>query len=276
MTDSHNACSAGSAPVLTERLIQAAVDYEQGRCSSRELAEARAAVEAAIPADAQSVGVQAALDFDVEDYVRDYEFRGEGGDYKPTEAEQEVLIDAIHGVLAALFDKPAKPPAATVDLHCLQCGATDDVGILCQRCRKPLSRCSAGNGDAEAKAVNLHSALSSLLESYLDLRKDTNSEPTFESENDPDKRAERALFDNRPLADWETSAATLNEPQAALDRVSAHAAAQAIVDYTDNNLSMLDACDGPTAKAQELFEQAKALRDRLALSLPRPQSRSGE
>jgi hypothetical protein len=37
-----------SAAILTERLIQAAVDYEAGRCSKREMAEARAAVEAAI------------------------------------------------------------------------------------------------------------------------------------------------------------------------------------------------------------------------------------
>lgn len=34
--------------LLTERLIQAAVDYETGRCSRRELSEARAAVEAAM------------------------------------------------------------------------------------------------------------------------------------------------------------------------------------------------------------------------------------
>lgn len=37
-----------NAAVLAERLIQAAVDYEAGRCSKREMAEARAAVEAAI------------------------------------------------------------------------------------------------------------------------------------------------------------------------------------------------------------------------------------
>lgn len=40
--------SSGCATSLTERLIQAAVDYESGRCSRRELSEARAAVEAAI------------------------------------------------------------------------------------------------------------------------------------------------------------------------------------------------------------------------------------
>lgn len=37
-----------NAAVLAERLIQAAADYESGRCSKREMAEARAAVEAAI------------------------------------------------------------------------------------------------------------------------------------------------------------------------------------------------------------------------------------
>lgn len=36
------------AASLTERLIQAAVDYETGRCSRRELSEARSAVEAAM------------------------------------------------------------------------------------------------------------------------------------------------------------------------------------------------------------------------------------
>jgi hypothetical protein len=59
--------------------------------------------------------------------------------------------------------------------------------------------------DAETAAVNLHRELRALLDSYLELRKDTNSEPTFESEHDPDKRAERALYNHRPLADWETS-----------------------------------------------------------------------
>lgn len=38
----------GNAASLTEKLIQAAVDYESGRCSRRELSEARAAVEAAL------------------------------------------------------------------------------------------------------------------------------------------------------------------------------------------------------------------------------------
>ena len=42
------------ATSLTEKLIQAAVDYESGRCSRRELSEARAAVEAAILAAAQA------------------------------------------------------------------------------------------------------------------------------------------------------------------------------------------------------------------------------
>lgn len=46
MTDNHS--SAESATALTERLIQAAVDYESGRCSRRQLSEARAAVEAAM------------------------------------------------------------------------------------------------------------------------------------------------------------------------------------------------------------------------------------
>jgi len=40
--------NASPPAFLTERLIQAAVDYESGRCSQRELSEARAAVELAI------------------------------------------------------------------------------------------------------------------------------------------------------------------------------------------------------------------------------------
>lgn len=45
--------SAGNGAALTERLIQTAVDYESGRCGKREMAEARAAVEAAITAAPQ-------------------------------------------------------------------------------------------------------------------------------------------------------------------------------------------------------------------------------
>jgi hypothetical protein len=57
--------------------------------------------------------------------------------------------------------------------------------------------------DAERKAYNLHVALSDLLRHYTELLKDTDSWPTFESPNDPDNVAGRALFDNAPLADWE-------------------------------------------------------------------------
>ncbi|HMI56396.1 MAG TPA: hypothetical protein VK494_09425 [Gemmatimonadaceae bacterium] len=45
-----------NAAALTERLIQAAVDYESGRCGQRELSEARAAIESVIPDVAQAVG----------------------------------------------------------------------------------------------------------------------------------------------------------------------------------------------------------------------------
>jgi hypothetical protein len=54
----------------------------------------------------------------------------------------------------------------------------------------------------ERKAFNLHVAMTRLLESYKHLQKDTNSEPLFE--DDVVDRAGRALFENRPLADWET------------------------------------------------------------------------
>lgn len=39
---------SADAAFLTEKLIQAAVDYEAGRCNRRELSQARAVVEAAI------------------------------------------------------------------------------------------------------------------------------------------------------------------------------------------------------------------------------------
>lgn len=67
--------------------------------------------------------------------------------------------------------------------------------------------------DAEIKAYNLHYALRALVIDYQELVKDTNSEPTFESDGDADKMAERALYDNMPLADWEppTPAVASNE-----------------------------------------------------------------
>lgn len=57
--------------------------------------------------------VQRQIKFEVEDYVRDYEFRGDGGDYKPTEAEQEVLIDAIHGAIHQLEQRIPTEPQPT-------------------------------------------------------------------------------------------------------------------------------------------------------------------
>lgn len=36
----------------------------------------------------------------VADYVRDYEFRGDGGDYTPSEPERALLEDAINGFIA--------------------------------------------------------------------------------------------------------------------------------------------------------------------------------
>lgn len=57
---------------------------------------------------------------------------------------------------------------------------------------------------AETKASNLHRELSYLLGAYQQLVKDTNSEPVF-GKGDVIERTEKALFDNRPLADWEVS-----------------------------------------------------------------------
>jgi hypothetical protein len=55
----------------------------------------------------------------------------------------------------------------------------------------------------ERKAFNLHAAMTRLLDQYKRLQKETNSEPLFENSVVDD--AERALFNNRPLADWETT-----------------------------------------------------------------------
>lgn len=55
---------------------------------------------------------------------------------------------------------------------------------------------------AQTKAYRLHAALSSLLQDHKRLIWDTNSEPTF-GEPGAVIEVERALYDNRPLADWE-------------------------------------------------------------------------
>jgi hypothetical protein len=61
--------------------------------------------------------------------------------------------------------------------------------------------------NAETKAVNLHKALSALLERYRELLKDTDREPLF-SQDIGVTLAEAALYDNRPLADWEVTTVT--------------------------------------------------------------------
>jgi|SRR5882672_1795707 len=59
----------------------------------------------------------------------------------------------------------------------------------------------------------------------------------------------------------------------ALDHTAAAKAAEAIFDYTDNNLTMFDATDCPSEKAQQLYEAAKILRDMFRgdwLAIPAP------
>jgi len=36
----------------------------------------------------------------IAEYIEEYEFRGDGGDYSPSERERLLIADAIHGVLA--------------------------------------------------------------------------------------------------------------------------------------------------------------------------------
>lgn len=77
-----------------------------------------------------------------------------------------------------------------------------------------------------------------------------------------------------PMAMWSKPSGAVDIPlyrdvaQAVPDREGAAAAAEAICDYTDNNLTMMDACDMDTSKAAELHEAAKRLRDMLAPSVP--------
>lgn len=47
-------------------------------------------------------------DFDVSAYVEGYEFRGDGGDYQPNAMEQELLIDAISGVIGSIDEAMLK------------------------------------------------------------------------------------------------------------------------------------------------------------------------
>ncbi len=53
-------------------------------------------------------------DFNVEEYVADYEFRADEGSYSPTENERVLLIDAIHGAFseAGLSLAPTAPVEA--------------------------------------------------------------------------------------------------------------------------------------------------------------------
>jgi hypothetical protein len=109
----HDAQPAKNAPVLTERLIQAAVDYEQGRCSSRELAEARAAVEAAMPGAAQPTRMASgdwAQLLTLRDVMKTAYKRG--GDRLMSVWERD--LNAIEAAIMIL-DKAARPPAAPVD-----------------------------------------------------------------------------------------------------------------------------------------------------------------
>lgn len=66
--------------------------------------------------------------------------------------------------------------------------------------------------ESEIKAYNLHVELEALLYSYNKLVKGTNSEPTF-GEDVNATRAGRALYDNRPLADWEPPTSTVSSQQ---------------------------------------------------------------
>lgn len=66
-------------------------------------------------AGVDAVAVKALLNFDVREYVDEYEFRGDAGDYQPTERERVLLEDAIAGVVGSIHDaiRSALTPAPT-------------------------------------------------------------------------------------------------------------------------------------------------------------------
>jgi hypothetical protein len=83
--------------------------------------------------------------------------------------------------------------------------------------------------------------------------------------SDPwENQADSTREGHRNTARKLVEAGLAGDGQGTLDRKGAAAAAEAICDYTDNNLTMMDACDMDTSKAKELFEAAKRLRDMLA------------
>jgi hypothetical protein len=89
-------------PGLPEQLRGMAREYMETMDEAQAdvlIRAAKALEEARHPAPATADKLRA---FDVEGYVEDYEFRGDEGDYTPTEDEKGLLIDAIHSVLAAL------------------------------------------------------------------------------------------------------------------------------------------------------------------------------
>jgi len=236
----HNDRSAESAAALTERLIQAAVDYELGRIGGPAFTAARTAVERAIGAPAQPVAwrcrsfVEPDWDYDVEPLAADDLARQDEG------FEEQPLY-------------AAQPPAAPVEddeLIGLNARLSDALAEIRLLKTEILHRgSSAGNADAVT-----------LLQARYVLR---------------DLHHKHPDCGYGKMADA-CEAAALNEPQAPQDHAGAHRLAELITDYADNNLSMFDACDMPSDKAKELYEQAKALRDRLASSLSRPHLSCGE
>lgn len=84
------------------------------------------------------------------------------------------------------------------------------------------------------------------------------------------------------LKDAAITAALAQGPDTSTDRTSmdargAAAAAEAICDYADNNLSMFEACcEEDPVKARELYEAAKRLRDLFAGPVSSPVQTKGE
>jgi hypothetical protein len=85
------------------------------------------------------------------------------------------------------------------DAHC-KCDPSKREG-------KTTSLAGVAPGPSDIKALNLHKALRELLIEHKDLIKDTNSEPTF-GEYGSIERMGRILYDNMPLADWESAPAS--------------------------------------------------------------------
>ncbi len=170
-----------------DRLKMAAHVYEDD-----EMAADCATLEALLSARPLALGGQQG-EFNVEEYVADYEFRadGEGGCYTPTENERALLIDAIHGALSelSLSTTPARAEAqdegaadwAVIFKHHLGTSSLHDVVaeyIAQQAHPSPTPAADADRVREAVEALRPFSLVSQLIDRYFPDRPD---DTTFQS-----------------------------------------------------------------------------------------------